>query len=97
LLNAISVRGERALRTARCVMSLGYQRPIQPRSRSLVLPFINQVAKQVSKKFFFGKKNQKTFIPGVASVASGRFKNKKFFASFFQKRSASLLVPVMPT
>jgi hypothetical protein len=51
----------------------------------------NQVGKQGRKKFFFEKKNQKTFVPRVTYPASGRFKNQKFFASFSQKRSASAI------
>jgi hypothetical protein len=44
------------------------------------------------KTFFFEKKNQKTFGPGGAgsTVATTRSK-QKFFASFFQKRSACFL------
>jgi hypothetical protein len=41
------------------------------------------------KRFFFEKKNQKTFAPGGSDTAGARARNKqKFFASFFQKRSA---------
>jgi hypothetical protein len=46
--------------------------------------------------FFFEKKNQKTFgssAPPVATESSG---NQKFFASFFQKRSAFLSPRIIP-
>jgi hypothetical protein len=48
-----------------------------------------------SKRFFFEKKNQKTFVLagvalGKAGASSPGLKEQKFFASFFQKRSASL-------
>jgi hypothetical protein len=46
--------------------------------------------------FFFGKKNQKTFIPcarrGCSLVAAkAAAKEQKFFGSFFQKRTAAFL------
>jgi hypothetical protein len=79
-------------------MSLGYQRPIQPRSRSLVLPFINQVAKTGKQEVLFWKKEPKKllFLESRLSRA-GALKSKVFCVFFFQKRSASLLVPAMPT
>ncbi len=46
---------------------------------------------QRRKRFFFEKKNQKTFANLYAPWGRGRYQNnQKFFASFFQKRSASL-------
>jgi hypothetical protein len=58
-----------------------------------------RAAKQESKRFFFEKKKQKTFIPWLLAsrcrARSGRSgltaRVKKFFASFFQKRSACFL------
>jgi hypothetical protein len=50
------------------------------------------------KLFFFEKKNQKTFATGGRSLVqapgsdSGRT-GKKFFGSFFQKRTPSFLTP----
>ena len=48
--------------------------------------------------FFFEKKNQKTFFPfgrslTQAAVTDSERQEQKFFASFFQKRSPSLLFP----
>jgi hypothetical protein len=43
--------------------------------------------------FFFEKKNQETFDSWGASVRPYVIKKQKFFASFFQKRSASLSLP----
>jgi hypothetical protein len=48
------------------------------------------------KQFFFEKKNQKTFATSVRSLEQALQPHsdpywQKFFASFFQKRSASLL------
>jgi len=41
------------------------------------------------KRFFFEKKNQKTFGPAGCGGAVAKARNEqKFFASFFQKRSA---------
>jgi hypothetical protein len=40
--------------------------------------------------FFFEKKNQKTFDPAVRGGRNARAGVQKFFASFFQKRSAFL-------
>jgi hypothetical protein len=45
-----------------------------------------------ARMFFFEKKNQKTFALRRPSLASTRDSMKKFFASFFQKRSACLAV-----
>jgi hypothetical protein len=52
---------------------------------------------KAKKKFFFEKKaappcgNQKTFVHGSRSFQQEQSKNQKFFASFFQKRSACLI------
>jgi hypothetical protein len=48
--------------------------------------------KKESKRFFFEKKKQKTFtlLVSVRPTDSGP-KGQKFFASFFQKRSACFL------
>jgi membrane fusion protein (multidrug efflux system) len=45
--------------------------------------------KQVSKQSFFEKKDQKTFDPGMCHTAThgAGSKEKKFFGSFFQKRT----------
>jgi hypothetical protein len=44
-----------------------------------------------SKRFFFEKKKQKTFIyGGLWQAPANAPKEQKFFASFFQKRSAFL-------
>jgi hypothetical protein len=40
--------------------------------------------------FFFEKKNQKTFVIMARAARASRDSMKKFFASFFQKRSALL-------
>jgi hypothetical protein len=40
------------------------------------------------RKFFFEKKNQKTFILVGHAAGEKRDSTQKFFASFFQKRSA---------
>jgi hypothetical protein len=48
-------------------------------------------AEKGRKVFFFEKKNQKTFSPGSVPVAGFEAEGEKFFASFFQKRSAFLL------
>jgi hypothetical protein len=40
--------------------------------------------------FFFEKKNQKTFDNWACAVSASCDSIEKFFASFFQKRSASL-------
>jgi hypothetical protein len=47
------------------------------------------LAREVSKRFFFEKKNQRTFGPAgiVTEIATARSK-QKFFGSFFQKRTA---------
>jgi hypothetical protein len=42
------------------------------------------------KAFFFEKKNQKTFARLHPTVATAQPNEQKFFASFFQKRSACL-------
>jgi hypothetical protein len=39
------------------------------------------------KQFFFEKKNQKTFANSGSRVASASLNWKKFFGSFFQKRT----------
>jgi hypothetical protein len=39
------------------------------------------------KDFFFEKKKQKTFVRCRGPVTSARLKKKKFFGSFFQKRT----------
>jgi hypothetical protein len=45
----------------------------------------------VRNQFFFERKNQKTFIPGVPRRNDRHGANvKKFFASFFQKRRVFL-------
>jgi hypothetical protein len=47
-----------------------------------------QPSRTVSKRFFFEKKNQKTFAP--AGVGTGRAtapSKRKFFASFFKKEA----------
>jgi len=41
--------------------------------------------------FFFGKKNQKTFVYLGAPWAEVLDSEQKFFASFFQKRSLLIL------
>jgi hypothetical protein len=42
-----------------------------------------------SKRFFSEKKKQKTFAPaGVGNAGAPARSKRKFFASFFQKRSA---------
>jgi hypothetical protein len=47
---------------------------------------------EVSKRFFFEKKKQKTFIPFGAEfrheLPQHKKKGQKFFGSFFQKRTA---------
>jgi hypothetical protein len=53
--------------------------------------------KEVSKRFFFEKKpvraaKQKTFAPGPCSFQRQWPSLQKFFASFFQKRSAYFLL-----
>jgi hypothetical protein len=49
------------------------------------------------KRFFFEKKNQKTFSRLVrATGGRPRSKWEKFFASFFQKRSASFSLAYDP-
>jgi hypothetical protein len=45
------------------------------------------------KAFFFEKKNQKTFGHGFGLCGEAEAKLKKFFASFFQKRSPCFLSP----
>jgi hypothetical protein len=48
---------------------------------------------EVSKKFFFEKKNQKTFGPAGCGNADAKSPDEqKFFAYFFQKRSACLFL-----
>jgi hypothetical protein len=47
--------------------------------------------KKARKQFFFEKKNQKTFVPRSVSLRNAYPKEQKSFASFLQKRSASLL------
>jgi len=50
--------------------------------------------KEGRKQFFFEKKNQKTFVYWLARSTSNWIayaNEQKFFASFFQKRSASLV------
>jgi hypothetical protein len=45
------------------------------------------------EEFFFEKKNQKTFAPGGRGNGSATAPNEqKFFASFFQKRSACFVI-----
>jgi hypothetical protein len=51
--------------------------------------YADSLAKQGRKYFFFEKKKQKTFVRSVKRPA--RPKRQKFFGSFFQKRTASLL------
>jgi hypothetical protein len=42
-----------------------------------------------SKRFFFEKKNQKTFVPaGCGAVSVTARSNRSFFASFFAKKEA---------
>jgi hypothetical protein len=41
---------------------------------------------EVRKKFFFEKKNQKTFVLGAGDVATSRVKVTKFLRAFFKKR-----------
>jgi hypothetical protein len=48
------------------------------------------------KAFFFEKKKQKTFVSLRKSWAESRYKNKKFFGSFFQKRTVCLLIGASP-
>jgi hypothetical protein len=49
-------------------------------------------ASKKRKRFFFEKKKQKTFAPaGVGTAVAIAPSKSKFFASFFQKRSARLL------
>jgi hypothetical protein len=53
--------------------------------------------KKEEKKFFFEKKNQKTFVHEARLLQYTYSINQKFFASFFQKRSAFFcLVPNIP-
>jgi hypothetical protein len=48
---------------------------------------------KLRKKFFFEKKNQKTFVPLSRRCRRGpRQLSQKFFASFLQKRRPSLLI-----
>jgi hypothetical protein len=48
------------------------------------------------KDFFFEKKKQKTFTASVRASRNARARVQKFFGSFFQKRTASLLkAPVL--
>jgi hypothetical protein len=54
---------------------------------------VHQIGLEGSKRFFFEKKNQKTYIRlGPAERGHTRHRNngQKFFASFFQKRRPSL-------
>jgi hypothetical protein len=47
---------------------------------------------EVSKRFFFEKKNQKTFGPAGCGNGDAKAPNEqKFFGSFFQKRTSSFL------
>jgi hypothetical protein len=46
--------------------------------------------KEVSKQFFFEKKNQKTFVLRAEAFSTPREAEQKFFGSFFQKRTAFL-------
>jgi len=53
--------------------------------------------KEVSKRFFFEKKpvraaKQKTFANWATGGETSTDKDRKFFASFFQKRSAYFLL-----
>jgi hypothetical protein len=47
-----------------------------------------QLVTKVGQAFFFEKKNQKTFDLLKRDAATARDSTQKFFASFFQKRSA---------
>jgi hypothetical protein len=48
------------------------------------------------KRFFFEKKNQKTFTnSGLASAERPKPIEQKFFASFFQKRRPSCCLPYL--
>jgi len=48
----------------------------------------------VERKFFFEKKNQKTFARFIAALAGrSRDSMKKFFASFFKKEALHLQCP----
>jgi hypothetical protein len=50
---------------------------------------------KVRKHFFFEKKKQKTLLCMAAAFPDGHGLNsQKFFASFFQKRSASYPAPM---
>jgi hypothetical protein len=46
---------------------------------------------RLSKDFFFEKKKQKTFTPAVRARRNARPNVRKFFGSFFQKRTSFLL------
>jgi hypothetical protein len=50
---------------------------------------------EARKQFFFEKKNQKTFAlyGACRSYVSRHLNRQKFFGSFFQKRTASSLLP----
>jgi hypothetical protein len=51
----------------------------------------------VRKRFFFEKKKQKTSAPaGLGTSIATSHSKRKFFASFFQKRSASFPFPTPP-
>jgi len=51
----------------------------------LVLPFTNQVAKQVSKKFFFEKRTKKLLFLESRLLRAGALKIKSFLLLFFKK------------
>jgi hypothetical protein len=43
------------------------------------------------KRFFFEKKNQKTFVLRARALPTPGSQEQKFFGSFFQKRTACFL------
>jgi hypothetical protein len=47
------------------------------------------VRKEVSKRFFFEKKKQKTFANWASGCDTSTDKEQKFFGSFLQKRTSS--------
>jgi hypothetical protein len=57
-------------------------------ARLSVCPERLSMKKQTKKAFFFEKKNQKTFAYWYPTASASRLNFRKFFASFFQKRSA---------
>jgi hypothetical protein len=53
------------------------------------MPGVIAYVAREGKRFFFEKKNQKTFATCGTRRGTAYFNGEKFFGSFFQKRTAS--------